>query len=722
MSHAWAIQTIADQLIRPNDEKLFYRLLYDYREAQMENYNPGVPPSTSDFHHLRPPNWGKRISTCQFTQSGKNGHTRNVSRFTVISNVAETEAGTVKSYDPYNASRVLQPCDSQVSHAKIIVHRNSPEPSVQAEAGGVVSHSYRSYKSTTGSLQQKKKRASSQRPGTAGQLLSPPGTMSSIQSSRAGGTPRVRPNSRHKRGVDFSGLRKRPDETPRRSSDRSRKAPASIVGGNTTYGRDNISRSSPQKKSRRGTTAAKNMAKVTDARDDSVIWNEELKQLGHKIAEHCDEAFRSSLISSASSEALDCQRESTPLSFTLESPTTPPPRPTFHHWDSRPLPPIPYADAQSPDRRIVSAPVYSQYSRNAKKLPSIYENTPESRAQVDTGKGRTVSAPVDSTAPLLTRHENRGLEYLARVENTIRVVTSPTGAKTYPPGEAPEPLNLRKKYPRAVPELQASNGRCSRLDMREPFPPNGHQDSHRDDTRTPSQGSEPFGGIKKKTSSWFKRSSKGSANDASFTSEKTAGSKEAGKPIDASHGNRSSSQSTAETAGPLGAKKKGFNLSFWKTGRNEPKMSLAGEMQRWSLKTNTVRTNLRPGPAFHDASGPESEDRPKTQASRPGASPGMLSSGWFDNDSGGRKIEIRQNWLARFFRVKPATRYLCFTISRRRARQEIAILLKDWRKYGMTDIDVDKARDTVFARVSPDNCELYFSLQSPGPSDAGQLC
>lgn len=70
-----------------------------------------------------------------------------------------------------------------------------------------------------------------------------------------------------------------------------------------------------------------------------------------------------------------------------------------------------------------------------------------------------------------------------------------------------------------------------------------------------------------------------------------------------------------------------------------------------------------------------------------------------------RNIEVQQNWLARLFGVKPATSYVCLAISRKRARQEIAILLKDWRRYGMRDIQVDKERNIVFARVGAKNCK-----------------
>jgi hypothetical protein len=79
------------------------------------------------------------------------------------------------------------------------------------------------------------------------------------------------------------------------------------------------------------------------------------------------------------------------------------------------------------------------------------------------------------------------------------------------------------------------------------------------------------------------------------------------------------------------------------------------------------------------------------------------------SSAGSRNIEVKQNWLTRLFRVKPATSYICMTLSRKRARQEVAILLREWRKrrYGIKGIQVDKERNIVFARVAAKNCELH---------------
>lgn len=110
--------------------------------------------------------------------------------------------------------------------------------------------------------------------------------------------------------------------------------------------------------------------------------------------------------------------------------------------------------------------------------------------------------------------------------------------------------------------------------------------------------------------------------------------------------------------------------------------------------------------------GPEQkEERPSLETNIMGkthVSAKVSQTKWHESGSGPvRNIEVKQNWLARLFRVKPATDHICMTISRRRARQEVTILLREWRKYGIRDIQVDKQRNIVFARIAAKNCEWY---------------
>ncbi|KAK4102067.1 Pkinase-domain-containing protein [Parathielavia hyrcaniae] len=682
---------------KPNDQKLFYWLLYNHREAQLENYNNNVPISKSDFHHLKPPNWGRRISTCQFTKPGRNSHARTVSKFTVISNVADVdEVGTVRNYDPYNASHVLQPCGSQVSHAKITVHRNGTESRVGPSPTNV-SHSYRSYHSVNGSFRQRA-RTNTRRTSTAGQLKSPQASMSSIRSQQS--NPRVRANNRSKRSVDFSSIRTKVNRH-RRNRHVSLPTPASTAGSSTTYFRDALSPVNQAKES--GTSrvrTTRSMVEVGDTTDDTFIWSEELEQLGHRIARHCDEAFGSSLLVTESSNLGADSREVSPFMLSLgtlpavQPSTQPTSAAEAHPWDNRPLPPVPSQSTVSPlsvriasnvepsyklhprldvpvsERRVVSEPVYDRPSKDVRQLPSIYEHASDNWLRHNDIKHGMASNALETP----TRVKNNGLDFLAKAEKTIRAVNSPSAVgASGAPVEVPEPLNVRKFSPTtgtAKPALTPSLHDTSR---------HTSYGSNQSAQTSDGNGADAVPS-KKRVSSWFKRSSKENASGSSFATvtESSGRSKETSAYAEGTRLNR-----------PTLQKKKSFGFPFWKGAKEEVKMSLADSDPDETRSRNEKSTKGR-------------YSRQSKLAS------GMAHSVWSESDGGIRKIEVQQNWLARLFRVKPAMRYLCFNILKRRARQEMAILLRECRKYGIKDVEVDKGRNIIFARVGSKN---YLNLR-----------
>lgn len=110
---------------------------------------------------------------------------------------------------------------------------------------------------------------------------------------------------------------------------------------------------------------------------------------------------------------------------------------------------------------------------------------------------------------------------------------------------------------------------------------------------------------------------------------------------------------------------------------------------------NFKLTNLRP-----------IDDVSRNQETAP-AKDNRKGQGWHQSSSGGsRNIEVKQNWLTRLFRVKPATSCICMTLSRQSALLKVTKQLLKWSKYGITDVQVDKERSIVFARVGAENCEL----------------
>ncbi|KAL7621546.1 serine/threonine-protein kinase gin4 [Parahypoxylon ruwenzoriense] len=695
--HTFTEKQLAVKLTSPerNDFKLFYWLLCNYREKRLENYGADLSYSASDYHHLQPPNWKKKYTTLEFP----GGPGRNPSRFTVISNVATDENGdvldtastdggsTVASYDPYKSSRVME--DVVASRAKIIIHRNGTSSTRASRLPSVRSGSVRS-----GSTHS--------RPVRGARHLKAPiaggGSRRSLNSIMSGEEISYkRPASIQKRGVEFSHARKR-------SADRGEAAcrPASIPGDHTTYDRDNTSSAKPVKRTRvskgsgRSRSGTQSMTDVSKPKDRSLHWNEELRHFSNSIAKDCDDAFNSSLLTTQSylSEAryespIPEGKKTSPVDMNTSSLTTqrvggasvnsralgsrplpPPPSlkdPGAHHITAakkrtehlgddadKMVPPLnQLGQREGPpgkveaDRRVVSAPIYSQYStqwgRDKIPLPSINE-MPREDGRYGEDDRRIVSAPAteSSTTRYTMAEERAGLEYLAQQEKTIRLVSSPsdrpTARKRSPLG-VKEP-NLRQQY------INDQMGAPVLEESLTPF-------------RTSSNTS-----VKKK-SSWFKRSSK-DKDDLSRCSSNRSNT----------NGLVQSETNSSGGSAMTPAKKKGFGFAFWRGNKDdsEPKLSLAG-------------------PDFDDSSSPE----PVRMFSHPGRPP--LNR----NKTTARNIEPQQNWLARLFRVKPATRYICFSISRRRVRQEIAILLREWRCYGMRDIVVDKERNLVFARVAQKN-------------------
>lgn len=289
----------------PNEQKLFYHLLTSHRDRQLENYDPQLTHSASDYHHLRPQAWATRVSTRQFKNPG-----RSASRFTVISTVADTDAGgTVRSYDPYHASRNM--ATRQASHAKITIHRGSDTGSVRS--GSVPS------RMGTGSTGARKRFNPSLRSRTVS-AQSPRSSMSSLRSSRQGTTGLLVVKSRYKRNVDFTSIRKNPEQPRRSSVDKQLTASASIAGDGSTYGRDNPS---PQKRIKREHVSHNESAhKITSLHGDTTVWpEEEIAQFSDSIARDCDDAFRTSLIVSSSDVADQSRREGTPFTVDFGTPS-----------------------------------------------------------------------------------------------------------------------------------------------------------------------------------------------------------------------------------------------------------------------------------------------------------------------------------------------------------------------------------------------------------------
>jgi hypothetical protein len=65
--------------------------------------------------------------------------------------------------------------------------------------------------------------------------------------------------------------------------------------------------------------------------------------------------------------------------------------------------------------------------------------------------------------------------------------------------------------------------------------------------------------------------------------------------------------------------------------------------------------------------------------------------------------EIQMNWLSRFLHIKPANKTLCFQVGRGKVRQDLIRLLRDWQRFGVHDVSLDREANAINARIDKNN-------------------
>lgn len=70
-----------------------------------------------------------------------------------------------------------------------------------------------------------------------------------------------------------------------------------------------------------------------------------------------------------------------------------------------------------------------------------------------------------------------------------------------------------------------------------------------------------------------------------------------------------------------------------------------------------------------------------------------------------RRSVANQNWFARVFQLKPASRVIALNTPKANGRKEIYKLLREWREYGMENVYLDKTKNIVHGQVGEVNCK-----------------
>ncbi|KFY24950.1 hypothetical protein V493_04924 [Pseudogymnoascus sp. VKM F-4281 (FW-2241)] len=740
----------------PNDQKLFYGLFLKHRESQLENYTPEIGYSNSDYHHVRPLAKIKKLSTRQFTQTGPNGYKRQISRFTVVSNTgekgharkssgyAETEsAETVKSYDPFKDSRHQNlTMNGTATHAKVIIHRNPisrfQEDTQISRAGG--------------------SKASSRRHGMQPALAPPRGyaSRSSLASStKSRSSNPVRAGQRYKRGVSFTNMRHPAMRTVSEGETHDRTRQRSKLMEEVPE--DSPSVTTQLRSRKEAGTLAQPLPQAYRRGHTNPIFQEDVRQLSSSLAKDCDEAFNNShalsMLSSSADYGSDSHYSTPFTSFERGNMNTEPSLLQLQQleaaravglqatYETRPLP-VPPKRSESVEQELAEA----RRSAHNRKVTGDGTHSPHyinrmvshidrlmlpNQTYLSEGERRTTSAPnptttsgrgVEGPRPLpnpqhyprartsdrsdgygqyLQRERTNEVTsrrmgsapepYTARYNDRELVVTNPdhrpVTARAVPlsssPVKMPAPLNIRKvkkqPQPQPLPQPQvqqqaevplmtgALNATKEVFTKFEQFTPNystepkGRKSKHDvDPFRYDGVTFNNVGTITKKKTAWYKRSTK--VTEVTFP----AGEVEINPNC---------------LPDP---KKKGFALTnlLKKFGPKEEEGLPLGAFKLYddNNDTESVADN-------------HAHYLPKQANYR---------------DDATRQIEPHQNWLARLFLVKPATSFLCFNLTKRRARQEVALLLKDWRQFGIRDVVVNKPRNLVFGKVAPVN---YLELK-----------
>jgi serine/threonine-protein kinase HSL1 (negative regulator of Swe1 kinase) len=751
----------------PNDQKLFYGLFLKHRDNQLENYTPEIGYSNSDYHHVRPLSKIKKLSTRQFTQIGLNGYKRQISRFTVVSNTgervergharkssgyAETEsAETVKSYDPFKDSRHQNLTMNGTTHAKVVIHRNPisrlQEDTQISRAGG--SRSSNRY---------------AMKPGLARPRVY--ASRSSLASStKSGGNP-VLAGQRYKRGVSFTNMRHPAMRTVSETQANDRNRQRSKLMDEVPEDSPNVT---AQLRSRKeaGTfaqplpqayrRAQEDVRQVSSslAKDCDEAFNRShgLSMLSSS-ADYGSDSHYSTPFTSFERGNTDTD----PSLFQLKQWEAANPMGRQSVYESRPLP-VPPKRSESVEEELAEA----RRAAHSRKVAGDGMHSPRyinrmvshidrlmlpNQTYLSEGERRTTSAPnptnraVEGPRPLpnpqnysraRTSERSDGYgQYLHR-ERTNRVpshrmgsapepyngryndrelvVTNPdhrpVTARAVPlsssPVKMPAPLNIRKvKRPapppgppptppptQPLPPLPvdtplmtgALNATKDAFTKFEQFAPNlsaetkGRKSKNDvDPFRYDGVKHTGFGAIKKKKTAWYKRDSK--QEDNQFA----PGEVEINPNC---------------LPDP---KKKGFKLGnlLKKFGPKEDEgLPLGGKLT--NLSPFTTSTDIKAAFKLYD-------DNKSTESV--GDDLGRYQPKLVNyRDDPSRQLEPQQNWLARLFLVKPAMSYLCFNLTKRRARQEVAQLLKDWRQFGIKDVVVNKPANLVFGKVATINCK-----------------
>lgn len=731
----------------PNLEKMFYWALIKFREDQLENY-PGdiMHYSASDYHHVRrPPPRNTRPKDAR----GPN-HTRRASQFSIVSdsgrkrdsyykNSTTTASKTTQgSYDPYRSSKTPVIEESR-DPAVVVVRRegNSHGTTSSLRYQAHLASQREAPRVPTIPAEEAEKALKSRQ---TAQPKTPSRT--SLASSKRAQT--MRKSVSYKRNVSFQHRRQQSsDLNATRTSLRGLKH---VMSQSTESERPQTrstnkalseSRSSPGLPSSPPNPRLRKPASDMDvqrSRGANHYWSRETRQMSAELGKICEEAFNRSSVSSS-----EVGRYPTTTSPASTSITTPEGRLSSKLRD-RPLPETPaLRELVSRRQKIVETWGDADQSILADMLITLDRRIEAEIDRQHTGEHRSASDPTSNTLgkrgtgkvsdahtmdELLKYRDDANRAASDPVNNkyqadqqdaTIRLVSPELMSS---PVVHLEPLNIRKNKAMPINSLRGgpidpfkSQQERGGYDPR--FYRKNELDTIEEDPQSPRKASDNDQPSLRRKWSWLAKRGPTEIDSRAFVPVK--------QPLPANTASQSTSieQSTSAASSELS------NVRPVEVNASEGR-ELVEKKRKWFQKMfgkgSKDKKELLPATRNHeiinDASDDDDLDRVgghgkgKLQKSYPPVT-SVEAAAAAAAASVNPPIVISQNWFAKFFGIKPASRIICLQISKARARKELVRTLKEWRKYGLRDIVCEKRAggDVVRGRVDACNCKINNMCQ-----------
>lgn len=706
----------------PNHEKLFYWALVKFRREQLENYcGDPLQYSASDYHHVKKPALRLPKATTKTTL-----HQRRHSQFSIVSdgsigrevyykNPAIAASKTTQgSYDPYRASRT--PITHKQKQATTVVvgppgysscAHPLPDASPRHGLQGPPASDVPAMPSLASQDLQKliqQKRAT----------YSTVSSQSSLASSQRHRT--FRKSTSYRRNVVFQHQRQRSSHTTSASKYSSHRLSLSRTieddrpstqRSNQTFpdSRSTPSLPTPNDHVLRPKRPASDLG-LHKTRKAATPWKDETRKVSAELSKICEEAFNRSSVSYASdiSQQLPVDSPATTVSAPppvlskygkgLAQQMTPTLRDLIQRrqkiietWgdsdpgtladlvatlDKRIAEERKNSEAAT-DRRAASEPVKPTYSTTA-DTPSILDTMPNLKR--NQGKeARAVSDPLNSQNHTIRMVTPDPLSPIARVEARISKAM---------------PVNSLKGGPSDTVKLDRNLvGYDQRLlggQFLEPILENHY--------RSPKKAAV----VETKKWSWLGKKATASSEDLPPTPPRKDMLKEKHTRTYSGLSTTSSTEAQQEELTPeetIAKKRHWFQKMFGKRRRDHAH-SVASDHKVVQddmddiefMDSHFLRTPVPRGPTRRGH---------RHQSSMEGVAVSSANA----------QPEPSQNWFAKFLHLKPATSVFVLYASKACARKEIVKILREWRKFGIREVTVEKrpGGDVVRARVDAANCE-----------------